>query len=164
MENKERMKFTGSKMNRFKAMLSVGIITSAMLLTPGLMSEAHAAGKAQDTQVTQSNNYVRNSAAGKMGEVRVYKPSPQQLKKVQTAVNNFEKQRKDLGISDNPVFASSGNIFIDSMNVNNPESPYYKGKPCYQSNDNNVNSCVSKDGAQIKGNDSIGKTINGEER
>lgn len=99
-----------------------------------------------------------------MGKVRVYKPSPQQLKKVQTAINNFENQRKDLGISDNPVFASSGNPFIDSMNVNNPKSPYYKGKPCYQSNDNNVNSYVSKDGAQIKGNASIGKIINGEER
>lgn len=152
MENKEKMKFTGSKMNRFKAMLSVGIITSAMLLTPGLMSEAHAAGKAQDVQVTQNNNYVRNSVAGKMGEVSVYKPSPQQLKKVQKAVNKFEKQRENLGISDNS-FVSSGNSFKDSLNVKNPKSPYYQG--------DNINSYVNTEGARINGNVSIGKIING---
>ena len=152
MENKEKMKFTGSKMNRFKAMLSVGIITSAMLLTPGLMSEAHAAGKAQDVQVTQNNNYVRNSAVGKMGKVSVYKPSPQQLKKVQKAVNKFEKQRENLGISDNS-FVSSGNSFKDSLNVKNPKSSYYQG--------DNINSYVNTEGARISGNVSIGKIING---
>lgn len=113
----ETKKYTGNKMSRLKAMLSVGIMTGALMFTPGIVKDVQAAGSVhKNNQITQQQN------------VKTFKPSAQQLNKINKSIKNFENQRNNINhLNENAnKFKSTGNNFRDSLRTDNPDSEYYQ--------------------------------------
>lgn len=129
----EEKTYKGSKMGRLKAMVAMGLLSAAILTSPGMVNDVKAAGVMRD--VSQQGVVVK-------------KYSKQELAKIQRGIEKFQEQRESMGINN---FESSGNSFRDGLRVDNPDSPYYT--PHFG---DDVHSSVSKSGATIRGNVNIG--------
>ena len=135
----EERTYKGSKMGRLKAMAAVGILSLGMLGAPGMEKDAYAAGAAGTYTIASESN-----------QTMVYKPSKERLSRIQKGIENFEQQRKDLGIKEN-----NSNDFRNSLRIDNPKSEYYN--PNYE---NDVKNTLKKSNLQTKGNVRVGEIDN----
>ena len=137
---KEEKKYTGSKMNRIKAMLAMGIMTSALLFSAGMEKEAYAADAMKNAGVTSQH---------------VHKFTPEQTAKINATIEKFEQERKNMLIED-----GNTNSFRNNLRVDNPNWEYFS--PNYEES---VRSTIKKNGStRITGNVNIGKITNDGER
>lgn len=137
----EQKQYKGSKTSRLKTMLSIGIITSALMFVPGTEKDVQAAGAMHNAEVQKQ---------------QIFKPSAEQANRINKSIEKFERQRDTLKIKPK----TTKNNFKDNLRVDNPDSEYYQSN----SKGNSVISDVKISNSKIHGNVKIGQIVDERDR
>ena len=142
---KEEKEYTGSKLNRIKSMIAVGLLAATALGISGMMSEAHAAGQSTVSDISISKeNQARHQAwlkknfkketviheeVTRWGTIKreehiVYVPTKEHQEKINKTLEQTKKDY-DREIRNEKRKKRAENPFKEDLRIDNPNSPYY---------------------------------------